>query len=247
MPNEQQLPAPHDTKRQGTAMDSSWRNLALVGASIVALGLGVWQIRTTLTLPLGLPGGESEPAPGNVNSAATDDELRRRDTDQDGLTDYDEQYLYKTSAYLKDSDSDGFDDKAEVTSGNDPLCPPGQSCTAPAPAGTPPAAEAAAPILSAAEIRVLLKKNGVSDAELARYDDETLLAIYRELGGESQPSTGSANSTLNLTPAQQQAIAKLSGAELRQFLIDGGVDPEQLKQFDDATLKALVQQTIISP
>lgn len=50
------------------------------------------------------------------------------DTDLDGLTDYDELYVYKTSPYMPDSDSDGFDDKTEVLSGNNPNCPQGQDC-----------------------------------------------------------------------------------------------------------------------
>jgi len=53
---------------------------------------------------------------------------KSRDVDGDGLVDYDELYLYKTSPYLADSDSDGFDDKTEVFSGNDPTCPEGQPC-----------------------------------------------------------------------------------------------------------------------
>ncbi len=50
------------------------------------------------------------------------------DTDEDGLTDYDELYVYKTSPYLQDSDSDGFDDKTELYSGNDPNCPTNKDC-----------------------------------------------------------------------------------------------------------------------
>ncbi len=50
------------------------------------------------------------------------------DTDEDGLVDYDELYVYKTSPYLADSDSDGFDDKTELYSGNDPNCPTGKDC-----------------------------------------------------------------------------------------------------------------------
>lgn len=50
------------------------------------------------------------------------------DTDGDGLMDYDELFVYKTSPYLADSDSDGFDDKTELYSGNDPNCPQGKEC-----------------------------------------------------------------------------------------------------------------------
>ena len=53
---------------------------------------------------------------------------KTRDSDGDGLVDYDELYVYKTSPYLTDSDSDGFDDKMEVFSGNDPTCPSETDC-----------------------------------------------------------------------------------------------------------------------
>ena len=54
---------------------------------------------------------------------------KTRDVDGDGLTDYDELQVYKTSPYLADSDSDGFDDKMEIFSNNDPNCPKDKICT----------------------------------------------------------------------------------------------------------------------
>jgi hypothetical protein len=53
---------------------------------------------------------------------------KTRDSDKDGLSDYDELYVYKTSAYLADSDSDGTDDRTEVFAGTDPNCPTGRDC-----------------------------------------------------------------------------------------------------------------------
>jgi len=52
------------------------------------------------------------------------------DSDSDGLMDYDELFIYKTSPYLADSDSDGFDDKTEIFSNNNPNCPEGKDCNA---------------------------------------------------------------------------------------------------------------------
>lgn len=56
--------------------------------------------------------------------------LKAQDTDQDGLTDYDETYLYQTSPYLEDTDSDGVWDKEEIDGGQDPNCPIGRDCSA---------------------------------------------------------------------------------------------------------------------
>lgn len=52
-----------------------------------------------------------------------------KDTDKDGLTDLKEANLYKTSAYLPDTDGDGISDYDEVHSGTDPLCPQNKDCS----------------------------------------------------------------------------------------------------------------------
>ncbi len=57
------------------------------------------------------------------------EESKSKDTDGDGLVDYDELYVYRTSPYLTDSDSDGFSDQSEVFSGNNPNCPTGTDCS----------------------------------------------------------------------------------------------------------------------
>jgi hypothetical protein len=44
----------------------------------------------------------------------------QRDSDRDGISDYDEERLYKTDPYVADSDQDGYTDGAEVLSGYDP-------------------------------------------------------------------------------------------------------------------------------
>lgn len=54
---------------------------------------------------------------------------KTKDTDKDGLSDYDENYVYHTSPYITDSDSDGIDDKSEVFAGSDPNCAQGKDCS----------------------------------------------------------------------------------------------------------------------
>lgn len=71
-----------------------------------------------------------EYTPLEVKESRELEAMKTRDTDKDGLSDYDEQMVYKTSLYLADSDSDGFDDKVEVFSGNDPNCPKDKVCVA---------------------------------------------------------------------------------------------------------------------
>lgn len=132
------------------------------------------------------------------------------DSDHDGLTDFMEEYVYKTSSYLADTDSDGISDKTEIDQGTNPLCPEGKNCSAISDAAidesrsgiTPEALmqqpgmnsgafvnslsagmsspDLSAANLSAAEIRKLLIDSGVPAESLAGVDDATLLAMYNE-------------------------------------------------------------------
>lgn len=53
---------------------------------------------------------------------------RSTDTDTDGLSDYDELNVYKTSPYLADTDGDNLNDGDETKNGTDPNCPLGKDC-----------------------------------------------------------------------------------------------------------------------
>ncbi len=57
------------------------------------------------------------------------EDQKTMDTDTDGLSDYDELYVFRTSAYVSDTDSDGMDDRSEVYAGSNPNCPEGKTCS----------------------------------------------------------------------------------------------------------------------
>lgn len=127
------------------------------------------------------------------------EEEKKKDTDGDGLSDYDERKVYRTSPYLRDSDSDGEPDNIEIAKGTDPNCPKGETCAA-AIAGTevatgtgpgivPPSAQTqglvpgVSPLMperDPAAIREFLRQSGVSEAELSNYTDADLLQAYDE-------------------------------------------------------------------
>ena len=100
--------------------------LSILGIAIIFFG--VWQIRNRIVSPFILD--EVLIAKKNSSEAALSDYIDsiNIDTDGDGLSDYDEQYLYGTSPYLEDTDSDGISDKVEIERGTDPKCPEGQNC-----------------------------------------------------------------------------------------------------------------------
>ena len=123
-------------------------------------------------------------------------ELKTQDTDFDSINDYDELYIYKSSPYLEDTDSDGILDGEEVRSGSDPNCPKGKDCLGlvtsrdSASPGTtitvtPPPADALNTLeslktLGTDEIRDLLLQSGISKDVLQKVDDKSLRAIYED-------------------------------------------------------------------
>lgn len=66
--------------------------------------------------------------PSGDCGGSNDEDLRNKDTDGDGLSDWEELNVYNTSPYLKDSDSDGYPDGEEVENNHDPNCPRGEEC-----------------------------------------------------------------------------------------------------------------------
>jgi hypothetical protein len=151
--------------------------------------------------------------PTSVDSDAQADNLAKMmqtDTDGDGLSDYDEKYIYHTSIYLKDSDGDGYSDKEEIDNGYDPNCPKGENChdiNAQQMTGDSQSADNSETDssmgtqstngseqqalteqqkqellnLSPDEIRQLLLKSGkISKEELDKIDDQTLKQVLEE-------------------------------------------------------------------
>lgn len=70
----------------------------------------------------------SESATCESGDCLFNENLKLKDTDQDGISDWDELNVYGTSPYLEDSDSDGYTDREEIQKNQDPSCPVGREC-----------------------------------------------------------------------------------------------------------------------
>jgi len=195
------------------------KNLALAGLSTITVAIiAMWflQFKQNITAPLYRQLGfnnnqEIETALQNKNEASQttqqDDALKNIDTDKDGLSDYDELNIYKTSPFIEDSDSDGVLDKVEIDRGQDPNCPIGKDCsgsilTNPAaannssqvdtgsittnnPANTTGATNVGTssdPSLptDAASLRQVLVEAGMDKTILEQFSDSELLEAYQE-------------------------------------------------------------------
>ena len=87
--------------------------------ALLTVGLGLIQLRNNLYQPFAL---KNTVPPDIADSVDTNRALHYRDTDNDSLTDFDELYVYGTSPYLADTDSDGLPDNKEIEQGTSPLC-----------------------------------------------------------------------------------------------------------------------------
>ncbi|MCH7492432.1 hypothetical protein IID19_02450 [Patescibacteria group bacterium] len=240
--------------------------VSLVVLSFLALGFGGWHIGRQLQSPF-----ESKPdtnsssiadSTGSRQGATTPvvriESLRDKDTDGDGLSDYDELYVFKTSPYIADSDSDQINDKAEVDQGTDPNCPEGTECgrsitnnstdelfTDLLPEQALPDTENEIDLsnLSVDELRVILRDSGASEELLSQISDDELLDTYQELLRD-QSTTDASGNPLNITDEEYaqvtyEALKSFTPDEIRIFLIESGVPQETLDLVDDATIQQI--------
>ncbi len=143
------------------------------------------------------------------------EDAKNSDLDNDGITDYDELYVYKTSPYLADSDSDGFDDRTEIFSGNDPNCPEGDSC---------------GPVVVGAE--------GVVDSK--KEDVQNVLHIMP--GAKDALNAGAYD--LNNQDDVKELFKNLGVDDIRKSLINSGASQEIIDSLDDATINKYFDEAI---
>jgi len=177
--------------------------LAIVVLAVFGIGFGSSWIRQHIAPPQ--EKSVSAFRTLDEQTVAQKQELKKLDTDHDNISDYDELFIYRTSPYLEDTDSDGFSDQKEIESGNDPNCPKGKACVNDESAGLTasstllvpsvreglgssifPPGSLVAPDLNAlasktpAEIRAALLKAGIAKELLDTADDKTLVELFQE-------------------------------------------------------------------
>jgi len=137
-------------------------------------------------------------------------ELQGKDTDNDGLNDFEELQVFSTSPYLQDTDGDNASDTKEIQAGTDPNCPEGKKCGAESAADKTiaeenkknpllvPELETAVGLpdqeefkkmqsllsgqdITPAQVRELLKQSGVGEDVLSKVDDAVLMQIYGQV------------------------------------------------------------------
>jgi hypothetical protein len=176
--------------------------------------------------------------------------MQSRDTDGDGLTDYDEEYVYGTSAYLADTDSDGYDDKLEIETDNDPLCPAGRDCEIVTEeredvVDFPELTEPGDDIQNITdytpdEIRQMLIEDGVSVEQVNSLTDSDIEQILNELQTEDMTDQ---NNGMPSAETPKEIPEDLSVEEIRQMMLEtGSITNEQLDMLTDDELLDLYKE-----
>lgn len=137
---------------------------------------------------------------------AEQEALKKVDTDGDGLTDYDELFVYRSSPYMRDTDSDGTADGEEVRRGTSPTCQEGKDCLFNSIAATANAsstvatqkeiaptanAQEARPQVdltnvTAQELRDALIESGVPKDQLTGVSDDELMKLVQQAQSENK-------------------------------------------------------------
>ena len=233
--------------------------IVLVVFGFITLYFGVWYIRQAISVPFETVVSTNEESTSTNATNGQVQSLRERDTDGDGLNDFDELNVYETSPYIADSDSDGLNDNVEIAGGTDPNCPQGQTCgrvltnttnTQAAddlfpdlvPTETPDTSAIDPSNLTVDELRKILKDAGASAEEVDKISDEDLLATYQEVLAEE--GQGSATTTEDYDAVTYEELSSMSANDIRQILVDSGVPQETIDQYDDATLIQIFQDSL---
>ncbi len=161
--------------------------------------------------------------------------LKEADTDKDELNDYDELYVFKTSPFLEDTDSDGSLDGAEVMAGMDPNCPKGQVCrgVAAATTGSSTTGETTMPSVGTSGQVVPSTQGTTTGTGAATSDAEQ--AIVDAFGDLA-----------TLTPeGMMTRTDAMTESELETFLIRIGLPETSVKAKTTAELRQIIKDSLI--
>lgn len=199
------------------------KNQKIAAAVLAVFAIAVvfmWAAQFKKSISGPFSGDGEEAASGDQVSLQQDDSeesLRAKDTDGDGLSDWDELYFYKTSPYLEDSDSDGFTDKQEIDNEKDPNCPVGRDCNS---AG------------------IVEGDADVVNPESKADNSDSLNTLMDQLNVDQSMSSGQSGAGAAEMPAELKAIfgSNMDVATLRQTLLQYGMKKEALDKISDEQL-----------
>lgn len=195
--------------------------VVVAGATFV---LGVLRIRNIITAPSSRRVSDYKSLEQREQEKI--ERLKAQDIDGDGIHDYDELHVFRTSPFLDDSDSDGVSDGVEIAQETDPNCPKGKTCgevrSSSVPGTAVPGSNG-----SAVPGTAVPGTGGTGDAAILR-------AVEGTFGDISA-----------LTPEQlAEKLKAMPPLDLRAFLVKIGIPKNALDKADDDTLRELLLETL---
>lgn len=175
--------------------------ILLSAVAAVILITWFWQFNSRINNPFNPTPDEKSIAAANKEIAAASE--KTRDTDHDGLSDFEETNNYQTSPFIEDTDGDGINDGQD----KEPLCPEGSDCSLSSSTSNSAATSTTVNVQTPAEVdqalllkalsgssdaaslRALLIQNGASSEDLSKISDADLMASYAEVLKTQSQST----------------------------------------------------------
>lgn len=202
--------------------------ILLLLITIVILITWFWQFNSRINNPFVVKPNAQDLA--NLNKIDEQAISKVTDTDNDGITDFNENNIYNTSPYLEDTDGDGILDGVEIKNNTNPLCYEGRDCSVNSTtnatstdiytststisvgnsvSGNNVDQSLLIQALSGAGdptiLRQLLLQGGANAESLNSLSDEDLMASYREVLAAQNPA---ALSVVNATTTASSTISQ---------------------------------------
>ena len=189
--------------------------VAVLGVLAVAV-IGAWmvQLKKSINSPFSYNPGETNKSTDTCEGPECQESLKTKDTDKDGLTDWDELNIYETSPYLEDSDSDGVFDKEEIEAGKDPNCPIGRDC-------------------SSTDL-----SSGITGGESDLQNQLNLQTATSTLGDTGQLTPTQQQDLQKILQGQSDV------SSLRKMLLESGMDEKTLNEISDEDLMASYKEVL---
>lgn len=197
---------------------------------IVALGFSIQRINSNIFDPFTVTKAEVQNAAAVVDSIDPRERLlaesKRRDTDGDGISDYNEEKVLGTSPYLRDTDGDGSPDNTELALGQNPNCATGKNCVA-----------------TQIDLSTLPTNEFFGQSLVKESSTDQLYAAMQRGVNDSK-----AQLNKNSTSTELQPTLVRDPIEIRKILVESGkfeaseieaiTDEQLLKAYDDALIQA---------
>jgi len=228
------------------------RKIAVAVLGFVALGVVIFwsaNLKFKLNDPFTYKGNSTTPTVDQAsNTSDSEAALKAKDTDGDGLSDWDEINVYHTSPYLADTDGDGIPDGVEVKNGTDPNCPQGTDCGGGTPitnstaqdSGTGVTATSTVDYTFSADeisaIRDAFVQSGYDKAELNKLTDQEVYQAYLVSVQTHLANQGAGISAGTTSVNTDKTVSSDDAKSIRDAYIKAGYKKENLDKISDTDL-----------